>query len=307
MDFRMGFFHLHALLSRNDSIRFAFAPMNMLRKIILFLLLLLHQSGFSAPDTLLLQPAVKRLIILGDSVLKGSNDSIREVYNLRFSSALDSLLHVEGGTELSFAQVKALSVATSSDKNVKALTWLLQLNRGSNYLYFGFILYKMDPKSTMKIVKLQQNLSLAREELEMIKSDSTNWPGCIYYDIHLEKYKKKNYYVLLGWAPQNGYITRKVIEPLVLSPAKLSIGAPVIKAGGKARTRLVFEYNAQATMSLKYNEKAKMIVMDHLSSSDPRPESKGMYALYGPDLSYDGLKFSKGNWLLMKDIDIRNN
>ena len=277
------------------------------RTFLLFLLPLMQQFSVAASDTLALQPAVKRLIVLGDSVLKGSNDSIREKYNQTFSLALDSILHVAGGAELSFSQVKALSVATSSDKNVKALTWLVQLNRGTQYFYYGYILYKSDPKAAIKVVKLEQNSSLNREELEMLKSDSANWPGCIYYDIHLEKYKKKNYYMLLGWAPQSNFITRKVIEPLVASPTKLIIGAPVIKAGGKARTRLVFEYNAQATMSLKYNEKVKMIVMDHLSSSDPRPESKGMYALYGPDLSYDGLKFSKGNWLLMKDIDIRNN
>ncbi|MBK9401573.1 MAG: hypothetical protein IPN36_12170 [Bacteroidetes bacterium] len=277
------------------------------RTFLLFLLPLMQQFSVAASDTLALQPAVKRLIVLGDSVLKGSNDSIREKYNQTFSLALDSILHVAGGAELSFSQVKALSVATSSDKNVKALTWLVQLNRGAHYFYYGYILYKLDPKAAMKVVKLEHNSSLNREELEILKSDSASWPGCIYYDIHLEKYKKKNYYVLLGWAPQSNFITRKVIEPLVVSPTKLIIGAPVIKAGGKARTRLVFEYNAQATMSLKYNEKVKMIVMDHLSSSDPRPESKGMYALYGPDLSYDGLKFSKGNWLLMKDIDIRNN
>jgi hypothetical protein len=31
-----------------------------------------------------------------------------------------------------------------------------------------------------------------------------------------------------------------------------------------------------------------------------------MYQLYGPDLSYDGLKFEKGLWILQRDIDVRN-
>jgi hypothetical protein len=59
-------------------------------------------------------------------------------------------------------------------------------------------------------------------------------------------------------------------------------------------------------MNLRYNEDLGMLVFDHLASSDPRPESKGVYSLYGPDLSYDGLKFEKGYWMLYKDIDPHN-
>ena len=278
----------------------------MIRLLLLASFLLSSYFSSATADTLILQPAVKRLVVLGDSVLKGSNDSIRQTYQLTFSTLLDSLLHVSGGTELSFGQVTSLSVATSSNNKVKTLTWLLQLEKGIAYQYFGYILYKNEPRDPFRITKLNQTAGLPREELEIIKCDSSSWIGCIYYAIHVEKYKKKDYYVLLGWAPQSAFTTRKMIEPLVVTPVKIQLGAPVIKAGGKARSRLVFEYNARAIMSLRYNEQMHMIVMDHLSSSDPRPESKGMYALYGPDLSYDGLKFNKGNWQLMKDIDVRN-
>lgn len=278
----------------------------MLRIFILSSLLLLSKVTFAINDTLALQGAVKRLTLLGDSLLKGSNDTIRQQYQFTFSSLLDSILHVPGGTTLSFGQVKALSIATAANNKVRAITWLLQRGSENRYQYFGYILYKPDMKSDYKIIRLTQNLSLAREEMELILCDSAHWIGCIYYHIQVEKLNNKEYYLLLGWAPQNGFTTRKVAEPLIMSPAKITLGAPVIKAGGKTHTRLVFEYNAQITMSLRYNDKMKMIVMDHLSSSDPRPESKGMYALYGPDLSYDGLKFSRGNWVLVKDIDVRN-
>ncbi len=277
-----------------------------MKPVIIVLLLLLQGDALATSDTMALREPVQRLIALGDSVLKGSTDSVKEVFNLAFSNTLDSILRVKGGTALSFAQIPALSVAISPDKQVKALTWLVGLNKGMHYKYFGYILFKNEANTEMKIISLHHNNSLAREELEWTKCDSSSWIGCIYYSIHQEKYKKKKYYLLLGWAPQNIHITRKIAEPLLLNPVKISLGAASIKAGGKAKSRLVFEYNAQATMSLRYHEKMKMIVMDHLSPSDPRPEAKGMYSLYGPDLSYDGLKFSKGQWLLVRDVDVKN-
>jgi len=47
-----------------------------------------------------------------------------------------------------------------------------------------------------------------------------------------------------------------------------------------------------------------MIVFDHLSPS--RPEFKDMHQYYGPDFSYDGLRFESGQWVLVKDLDLRN-
>ena len=59
-------------------------------------------------------------------------------------------------------------------------------------------------------------------------------------------------------------------------------------------------------MSLRYEPGPGMIVFDHLAPSDPRPESKGVYSLYGPDLSYDGLQFVKGSWILKEDLEMKN-
>lgn len=281
--------------------------MIMLRNSLLFLFFLL--MGFSAQcqsDTLAFKSAIQRLIVLGDSVLKGSNDSVKMEANMLFSDLLDSILYAPKGNTLSFHQVKSLSVAQDPDKKLKAITWLISTNNGNNYEYFGYLITQIPGKAATMITKLHQNKELQREELETLKGDSSTWMGCIYYSVIVERYKKKDYFILLGWAPQSLFITRKMIEVIGLSNQKIHLGLPQIKAGGKAKTRLIFDYNAQVTMSLRKNEKENMIVMDHLSPSDSRPEAKGMYQLYGPDLSYDGLKFSKGQWLLQRDIDVRN-
>ena len=57
-------------------------------------------------------------------------------------------------------------------------------------------------------------------------------------------------------------------------------------------------------MALNFDAKEKMIVMDHLAPEDSRFE--GQYQFYGPDFSYDALKFKKGAWIFERDVFAKN-
>ena len=46
-----------------------------------------------------------------------------------------------------------------------------------------------------------------------------------------------------------------------------------------------------------------MIVFDHLSPS--REDLEGQYQFYGPDFSYDGLRWKDCGWVLIEDLDLR--
>jgi hypothetical protein len=280
------------------------------RLFLLFLALSLKVKA-QAPsysDTLSLTQPIQRLIAIGDSLLKGSTDSMRIQAQDHFALLLDSILSTPAGPLLSFDQVKALSVARADNGQLKTLTWMLSTRQGQDYSYYGYLLLKeeKEKKSGFRVIRLHARNDYKREEIEFLRTGPDNWIGCIYYAAIHKRYKKKDHYLLLGWSPQSTLTTRKCIEPVQWNTQKVSLGLPVIKAGGKARSRLVFEYNARVTMSLRYHTGKDMVIMDHLASSDPRPEATGMYQLYGPDLSYDGLKFSKGQWLLVKDVDVRN-
>jgi hypothetical protein len=58
-------------------------------------------------------------------------------------------------------------------------------------------------------------------------------------------------------------------------------------------------------MSLRYDPTHKRIVFDHLSPS--KPSYEGNYEFYGPDFSYDAFTFIDNTWVLVENIDIRNN
>jgi hypothetical protein len=269
--------------------------------------LLLSMTTFcQTADSNLLKPALSRLAIMGDSILKGSNDTVRIESNLSFSHLLDSILNLKSSEYLSFHEVKALSVIKSPDNAFVIYNWMCQTYFPyPQYKYFGYLRTLSKNGSSLKLYKLNEQPYEDNQEREVAKTGPDNWTGCVYYKILLSKYKNKTNYVILGWAPHNQLSTRKIIESLSISNARVQFGVPIFKTGARARPRLIFEYSYKATMSLNYNSNNKMIVFDNLSSSDPRPEMKTVYSTYGPDMSYNGLKFEKGFWVLYKDIDIR--
>jgi hypothetical protein len=58
-----------------------------------------------------------------------------------------------------------------------------------------------------------------------------------------------------------------------------------------------------ANMMITYDDNLKMIVMDHLSPNNQIHH--GNFKQYGPDLSYDGLKYEKEYWEYLTDIDFK--
>ena len=68
--------------------------------------------------------------------------------------------------------------------------------------------------------------------------------------------------------------------------------------GSVFRNRVIFTYDAQISMTLRYDDKIKGIVFDHLIKIKNDPTEP-----YGPDGTYDALKIKKGKWLLVNDVD----
>ena len=105
---------------------------------------------------------------------------------------------------------------------------------------------------------------------------------------------------MLGWKGNNQRSTKKVIDVLYFSGSKAQFGFPFFKKEKVYKSRVIFEYNSQAVMSLRYEEKKKMIIFDHLSSG------KGiqMASISGPDGTYDSFLFKNGRWELLEDVDV---
>lgn len=240
---------------------------------------------------------------LGDSILKSKNDSIRVSAAAIFETRFEDFLKDGGSFTYEFDSLKNISVLKSDDQLVRIYTWLLPSVNGESFHYYGFIQAKEKKTNTVISYKLQE-AELNRAEAEKKIYDYKHWIGAIYYKIIEVKSKSESYYTLLGWKGNNKQSTIKLIEALKISKGIPKFGMPVFKTEKGMRHRVIFEYNARAVMSLKYEGNDKSIIFDHLSPANPALIKD--FASYGPDFTYDGFKLNKGKWNFMKNIEMRN-
>lgn len=227
--------------------------------------------------------------------------------NLQYADSINNLLNqslqIPGAFEYPFDSLKSAGKITSSNKKVRIFTWNLPLKDGTHQFY-GFLLYKGAKTNNTKVFRLTDR-SATIENSTLVTLTPENWYGCLVYDIIEKKSAGDTYYTLLGYAPVNLFVSRKLADILWFNEMdEPQFGKAVFHYSKQMQYRIVFEYAAKVQMSLKWNETMNMIVFDHLSPINS--SYKGNYQYYGPDLSYDALRFEKGVWETLEDVDVRN-
>lgn len=246
------------------------------------------------------------LAILGSKVLTAETYTERKSACTEFDSLLSEALKIPESFDYQFSQVKNLSRLQSRDKKVTVYTWLLPKESLGNYDFFGYMQIR-EKKGRIHLYRLRdQTEQIPQPEYTALKPE--RWYGALYYQIIDVKSQSTTYYTLLGYKPMGNTIQRKVIDVLQLNnPKKPIFGATIFYIQDFADRRyfrkpfrLFYDYSARVSATLRYNEKEKMIIMDHLAPPDY--SKKGIYAVYGPDFSYDGLYWNNGHWYLKEQI-----
>ena len=201
-----------------------------------------------------------------------------------------------------FFDLEHVGIISSDDERLRIITWNLPYN-DRTHKYFGFIQYKKNRRSYDVYELNDKSLEIKNPEQAIL--NNKNWYGALYYQIITNKYKGTEYYTLLG-ADLNDLLTKKkIIEILYFNDDDQPVfGKQVFKNKTYPLSRVIFEFNGQTNMTLTFDKEKEMIVFDHLSPS--RPSLKGQFEFYGPDFSYDGLKFERGIWNSYTDIDVRD-
>ncbi len=244
---------------------------------------------------------VSDIKILFDKLYFAQTDSVKNIINMQILTYMKDYLQEKHNFIEDFEDVKNLYVLESDDNYISILTWAIQYSN-SEYKYFGFLKY-FDRNGIVDYVeKLNDNMTLS-SEYSSNKVYPENWYGAVYYKIITKKYKKKRHYVLLGWDANDNFTNKRILDVLFLEDDETPIfGKNVIDFNNKFISRIVFEYNERSSMMLRFDKKQDMIIWDHLSPS--KQELRGHYRYYGPDLSFDALKYEKGIWKFMSDIEI---
>jgi len=254
-------------------------------------------------DTILIREYEQILIELFNDMSKYNNDVEREKLNNKITKKFEQLLSIEGSFSYPFDSLRYIGKIFSKDKKLRIYTWNLPYINGT-HKYFGFIQYYPPREKSLLLYKLI-DCSDDYESPENLILTDTSWFGALYYEIIEKKYEGDTYYTLLGFDFNNLLTAKKIIEVLYFKDYKIPVfGKPVFNYRNKLCNRIIFEYSAKVSMSLKHNKDLNMIIFDHLSPS--KPSYKGHFMYYGPDFSYDGLEFKDGIWHEIRDVDVRN-
>ncbi len=240
--------------------------------------------------------------VLIGQIVKDNSFSAKEEANNNVLSLFRNTLIKEGAFSYPFDSLKNIGRITSKDGKLRVFTWNLPL-AGGHQRYFGFIMYKKSKGKTL-VFELNDNRQAINVPIKELLGDS-NWMGALYYSLIEKVYKGKTYYLLLGFDFNNIFSSRKIIEVLTFGKDyKPIFGSNIFKVGDDVLSRVVFEYSARVTMTLRYIPESQTIVFDHLSPS--RPDYADNYQFYGPDFTFDGFKYEKGYWIYVRNLDMRN-
>jgi len=229
-----------------------------------------------------------------------TTDSLNSLILENFSSALQS---PETFT-YKWDSLNMIGRLSSSDQKLNIYTWYTTNTKG-NYSYYGFMQFNTGSKKKPEIRLYTLNdKSKGMKNPETLTLSPENWLGCLYFNVYAFSYRRNTYYALLGYNFNNDFSDKKYLDQLTFNEDGEAIFGGQFQTEYQKVKRVILEYSSQLVASIRFDEKLQMIVFDHLSPFESM--FTGNYRFYGPDGSYDGYVFHKGEFLLRKDIDARN-
>lgn len=215
-------------------------------------------------------------------------------------SVFQSALQLPGAFEYKWSKLDQIGKLSSDDGVIKVFSWLYMVSR-NDYRYAAYVqvrdkketaLFRLEPASSDKVHAIDFDQS------------TDHWDGKVYYDLVTRQYKRKVFYTLIGADFNDVRTSVKTIEVMVIKRGKPVFSDDQFLLGSTVQDRVVLEYSADLSATVRYNKALDMIVYDHLVPL--HPIYHGNYQFYGPDGSYDGLRFTEGTWVMEEDVDARN-
>ena len=242
-----------------------------------------------------------RLSGLCYSMVRDFEEDARITSGKNFIRQMGRALKVSNSYYYPFDSLKNVMILHAPDDLFRIITWNVATN-DEKFRYFGVI--QMNPE---KLVKLNKKEVLFENIYPLIdRSDSIEnflfkqlppnfWFGATYYKMVKTTFNKADYYTLLGWDGAAAETNRKVVDVIRFQKGQPVFGAPIFDLKRKATySRLVYEFNNQATMTLRYDEKRKYLIYENIVPD--KPENAGFFQYYYPDGSFDYLIWKNGVW-----------
>ena len=230
------------------------------------------------------------------------DDSLAIDLHRQIEDILAKTLETPEAYKHKFDSLRIIGRIDAPRKDFRLFNWN-HSSRDGTYRYFALIVFPGQNDEPNKVIRLRETTdSIARPDQQTL--DQNQWLGCLYYKITPRKKGKDGtyYYTLLGLDMNNLQTKKKYIELLSFDAnGTPQFGAPIIELNKWQKHRIVFEYSSTVSMYLEYNRFRRRIEFDHLAPL--MPYLVGQYEYYEPDEFRDALKFRRGQWKHIKDIE----
>ena len=241
---------------------------------------------------------------MAHTIMNAETEAEKRLANQAFITNLTEVLQYEKSFKFSFDSLPTIARILSPDNTFRIFNWLLKKDNGA-YEYYAIVHYHNKKRKRYEIIPLVDNSANIRNA-EQEDLDAKNWYGGLYYQIAYIKKLGRKYYTLLAWDGNDGYSTKKIIDVMYFSGKnKIKFGLPIFKKNKKeSQKRVIIEYDAKTSVSVKYQQKEQRIVFNHLVP--PKKDLEGLEEYYIPEGTFNSYQYKKGKWWLEQDIDIRN-
>lgn len=236
------------------------------------------------------------LAILAFAVVNDSIEADRFAACRALITCLVRTLKTENSFKYPFDRLKSISIMAPPDSSFRIFTWQLFVN-DSTYRYYGAIQTNHAELQLFPLVDRSFEFETPLPLFDQLPPE--RWYGALYYNLRQFDTKEGRKYLLFGFDAFTFFEKRKVVEVLAFNAeGKPVFGAPVFdgmpgRERGPAVLRLLFEYSAEASVRVNWDEEYQMVLFDHMVPVDS-PFGRGSAMV--PDGSYDGLKLDKGRW-----------
>jgi hypothetical protein len=276
-----------------------------MKKICIFLFLTLSLSSFAQKgNNKLIAEYEDTLKVMAHQIMNAETETEKRTANTAFISNLTEVLQYEKAFKFPFDSLVTIARISSPDNRFRIFNWLLKKDNGA-YEYFGIVHYHNKKRKRYEVIPLVDNSANIRNA-EQQDLDAKNWYGGLYYQIAYIKKSGRKYYTLFAWDGNDGNSTKKIMDVMYFSGKnKIKFGLPIFKQNKKeSQKRVILEYDAKTSISVKYHNKEQRIVFNHLIPA--RKDLQGLEEYYIPDGSFNAYQYVKGKWWLKLDVDARN-
>ena len=276
-----------------------------MKEICLLIFALFSLNGFSQKgNNNLFSEYEDTLKIMAHTIMNAETEADKRLANQAFITNLTEVLKYEKSFKFPFDSLPTIARILSPDNTFRIFNWLLKKDNGA-YEYYAIVHYHNKKRKRYEIIPLVDNSANIRNA-EQEDLDATNWFGGLYYQVAYIKKAGRKYYTLLAWDGNDGYSTKKIIDVMYFSGKnKIKFGLPIFKKNKKeSQKRVVIEYDAKTSVSVRYQKKEQRIVFNYLVP--PKKDLEGLKEYYIPDGTFNSYEYKKGKWLLKQDIDVRN-